>query len=53
MPAQLCHGCDSELGPDRYCSQCEEVMPVYPEPAEPFLRGYHPARECELGRIYA
>ncbi len=40
----LCHGCDTTLGPDRYCPSCGEVMPVYRVDAEPFLKGFHPGR---------
>ena len=27
---RLCFGCDSPLGPDRYCASCEDAMPTYP-----------------------
>jgi hypothetical protein len=32
----LCHGCDAELGEDRFCASCEEVMPVYRFPRVDF-----------------
>ncbi len=47
MPsATLCHGCDAELPAGHFCPNCGEVMPTYPEPEDPFLKGYHPGRNA-------
>jgi hypothetical protein len=41
----LCHGCDTPLGPDRFCASCNEIMETYQYPeGEPAAYARKPSR---------